>query len=328
MSQLLLQLNWTYTAILYDNDDFGQRGVDGLLQASKDLDICFPEVIPIGNHNFTYIQSVIKDRIMKIGKFDSTNPPTRGIIVFGGYTFSQLVIQSVENIVNDNLNESTLQNPAFIFSERSVDMGRQFSKASRGAFIPSPRRASISQFQETFVDTFVNITKLYLQDNFLKEMYQEVFNCSLSDSQDDHACPAISDTDVRQRIPMSQFNQYAIQAVGAIVYATKIVHDSDTVCGPSEGICNNFINTSVTDKNDFFEVLTGKTINFDVEFGNFRISEFRKESDLKIEFGDTPEVRAVPENVFPVYEVYNYQTCSSTESQGCLVKVRLLFSQL
>lgn len=294
MRQLLQTLDWTFLAVIYDDTSYGHGGLEGLQSAIKGLDICFPETIAIDSssgYDNANIEHVIRTRILKDNS-SLEDPPISGIVVFGSYLLAQAVLRVLEH---DFTNTESL--PALLFSESAVYIEGLFPNTSRGSFIPSPTRRDIQEFTEyEWTNMFVDKQILYetaSTDRFFKDMYEQTFNCQLADSIANDNCSSISESDLHAAIPPSQYNQYAVQALGAMAYAIRKVFKS--ACNNDISVvCDRFEHTSETHRAEFIRALENTSsdqINFDKDFGNhLRLVVFQQPDDLTIYFKDSPEV--------------------------------------
>ena len=325
MQKLLKELDWTLMAVIHDDSSYGKGGLDELKASVESSDICFPETIAIQSNNQTYIQDILKTKVFKIGSESKTDPPISGIVIFGTYTLSEAVLQAVEQLqleYQSNVNVSIY--PAFLFSETSIYIEGSFPNTSRGSFIPSPRRVEIASFQNYLTNLFLNKQQLYVEastDLYLKQLYGHIYGCVAADSYVNDKCPNITRTELETRLQASVYNQFAIQAASAVAVAVKAIHAQ--ACPQSQGVCNDFKTTALTKRNDFFQTLVGRTINFDIDLGTFRIAEFQN-PDLKISFDNSTE--SILGSDYPLYEVYNHQICDAATNTACLKNVRVIYS--
>lgn len=320
MQQLLKELDWTFVAVIYENTSYGRGGLEGLQRAIEGSDICFPETIAIDDLNQTYIETILKTRVFNIDSTSQDDPPISGIIVFGLYSLAEVVLQAVDKIqVEYKRNTSVSVYPSFVFSETAIYIEGKFPNSSRGSFIPSPRRLEIAAFQGYLSGILLNKTQLYEKaeaDIFLRQLYEHVYECDIADSVENDTCKTLTQNELAIQLPPSLYSQFAVQATSAVALAIKLVRDH--ACGLNQPACDALRTTLVSKRNDFFTALVGRTINFDTDLGNFRLSEFQN-PDLMITFDEETESKLG--SGFPEYELFNHQMTTAQTNTAHIVKV-------
>lgn len=312
MIEFLEALNWTYMAIIYDDDSYGRGGKEELLEKSKGLDVCFPVLIPVEttNSNVIKLATDIRDKII------SAEVPISGVLVFGSSFLADLVLVSTEKVVRSNAN---MEPPVFLFSEAGGYIQGRHTNISKGAFVLSPPRRTISSFQEEWTNIFTDTSRLYQEiksNALLRDVYSESFNCTLAETQDKNTCRQLTKREFEETVPISVYNQYAIQTT--LVFANVIKNVFERTC-PNKDICPKILDTHETPRDEFMKELSAiPEINFD-NFGSFRdIEEFR-DPDLIVNFLTSSEINLLGD--FPQYEVYSHQICPGEIERTCLIKV-------
>ncbi|KAL4221471.1 hypothetical protein ACF0H5_019729 [Mactra antiquata] len=314
MSSFISKLDWTYIAIIYSDDAYGQGGKDALLEETAGLDVCFPVrvAIPAGQNTASNLEQIIDEQILR------ADIPISGILVFGNFLLSENTLKATEAILE---RETNLDPPVFLFSEAGHTIVGKYANASRGAYVLSPRRKIMSKFQTywrslfTGANSFDNLYAENLTANtWLRDLYNVAFNCSLPTDRSANTCPNLSLQTVTEGVAPSVYNQYAIQAALVTANVTKQVLSG--VCSPG-ALCNQFLDTSITKRSVFIERLQSFPVKFDDDFNNFRLPEFQ-DPDLVIEYNGTCE--AVLPTDFPLYEVYNQQYIGMSDTLQ-LIKV-------
>lgn len=310
MHKFIERLNWTYMAIIHDNDTYGAGGVNGLLAEMKNSDICFPVIIAVEQllYNQTTIEQDIEHKII------GADIPISGILVFGSSKLAKLSLTVTENIIKRN---SSAIRPVFLFSEAGGYIEGHKTNISRGAFVLSPPRMIIKSFQDEWYELFRNKTELALQiqnNDWLRHTVETKFNCSIANQ----ACTSFNSSAVDAVMPASVYNQFAVQATLVMVKLAKTILQK--AC--SNGNCSDFYDINKTPRDEFIRNMDGLRVYPDRDFGSFRVPEFRG-PDLIMEFNATsPEVKIPGE--FPLYEVYNHQICNSQTGANCLKQVRCI----
>ncbi|WAR04214.1 GRM2-like protein [Mya arenaria] len=319
MKQFLVSMNWTFLAIIHDDNAYGSGGARALLETAKGLDICFPEVIPVGaDYNVTVVENLLRERVYRIGR--SPLPPVTGIIVFGTFYLTSAVLKAADNISRQGGDAANIR-PVFLLSEAAGYLEGDTDPITKGAFVLSPPRRNMSEFETEW--------KLSLTDNsilrteagnnlYFKKMYEQIRNCQFSETNTSSSvyCRAMTDAEFRDQIPNTVYNQYGIQAAMVVAKAVDLV--SGKVC-PRAASCPQLTNTSLAPRAEFISVLENRHIDFDADFGSFRLDAF-KNQNLGIVFNGSADPVFIPAGQSPEYEVYSHQDCPGSSSP-CLRKV-------
>ncbi|XP_053408226.1 uncharacterized protein LOC128559766 [Mercenaria mercenaria] len=272
-----------YMAIVYDDDEYGRDGKEEILARSQGFDVCFPVFIPVDptQSHVTKLETDISDKIIV------ADIPITGILVFGSSFLADLVLGATENVIKKNPN---VTRPVFLFSEAGGYIQGQHTNISKGAFVLSPPKRIISRFREEWKGTFTDTTKLYQKiesNTWIRDVYKENFNCTLAETEGKNICRQISLLEFEEAIPVSVYNQYAIQAAMVIAKVAKNVFGR--AC-PSNELCARFLDTWKTHREEFIKELSMmQAINFD-DFGSSReIKEFR-DPDLVVNFTESVDI--------------------------------------
>ena len=310
MNQLVQELDWTYMAIIYENDTYGSNGVDGLLSDIKTTnDLCFPFTVAVDplepqEQLVQTIESELQNLI-----FGSN---ISGFLIFGSVKLATAVMKATENLKNDTTDFSI---PTFLFAESSSYFEGSFRGVSKGAFAVSPPRKTIQPFEDHWVDIFTNVNSLYnaaTSNIYLKKLYYDVFGCQLAPSKDSHTCPVVTREEVLDKLKSSLYNQYAIQAVMIASKVAKEIYRSE--CGTTSN-CDKLYEVP---RKRFIDVLNTLTINFDDDFVN-ELRLFKTPVDLQISFNRRTDATLPPG--YPSYAVYNHQKCPNDQSEFCFIEV-------
>lgn len=315
MNQLVQDLDWTYMAIIYENDTYGNNGVKDLLSSITSRDVCFPYKISVNplDAQESLVQTLDADlrRIV----FDAN---ITGLLVFGSTKLATAVMKATE-IIKNNTSEFTI--PVFLFSEASSYLEGTFRGVSKGAFAVSPPRKSVQEFDKHWIDIFTDLDILYntIPSNvYIKQLYETTFECSLADSKENHNCSTLSREEVGKMLRPSLYNQYAIQAAMTVSKVAKEIYEAECPSAPN---CDELY---IVPRKRFIDVLNTLTIKFDDDF-SLRLDAFKDPVDLEISFNGKSD--ATLPSGYPVYAVYNHQKCNADPSVFCFEEVRnkLLF---
>ena len=291
-------MNYTYMAVIYGDDTYGQ-GLKDLLQSSiGSVDFCIPIEIPLlGNE--TDLQNLLQTKLI------NASPPISGVVVFLPHVTTYSVLEAVQNVLND----TNITTPVFVLSESNTYIPDNSKDTIKGSFVLSPRRTIIQQFEWT--DRLANLSRLYeevVSNKWLRDIYKDGFGCELADNFGDNSCAAKSADEIQAVFPDSAYTQYAVQT--AMTLAKVVKETYLQVC--NSGVCVEFLSLP---RARFIQTANDISVHYDDDFGSFELDEF-KSPDLEIEFNNSPD--AVLKSSLPLYEVYNFQLCNTSL---CLVRV-------
>ena len=309
MNLLVQELNWTYMAIIYDNDSYGINGVSELVSSIRSNDVCFPYKIAI--HPSVTNEALVQNLEAHLNDI-IVDSRISGVLVFGSQTLGMAVLNATGNFMDSNPNFTS---PVFLFSESSSYFDGEFERISRGAFAMSPPRRDVQEFTEHWVSLFKDVNKLYSSNMFIKSVYESVFSCQLAASSTNHNCSVLDRATILEKLKPSLYNQYAIQATMLIAKAVKEVHKAE--CGEHTTRCDKLMTVS---RQIFIDVFNHLNVNLYYEFSSFRINAFRN-PDLIVNFNGSAD--AMLEAGYLEYEVYNHQKCQTSDaSKGyCFAQV-------
>ena len=308
MNLLVQDLDWTYIAIIYENDTYGVSGVNELLASIQSKDVCFPYRIQVDPSETQESLIQILDSHLNSLLVDSK---ISGLLVFGSLKLGTAVMKATEILLQNNPN---ISNPVFLFAEGSSYFTNQFRGVSKGAFVLSPPRRTVEKFQEYWTSIFTNIHTLYntiTENPYIKTLYESSFNCTLADSSGNHNCPSLTTEEVLDTLKPSLYNQYAIQAAMTVAKVVKVVHEAE--CGTQ----TNCEKLYVVPRQTYIDVLDNLIVKFDDDF-TLRLDAF-KDPDLQVTFNGATDV-LLPSG-FSAYEVYNHQKCATGSPEFCFKKV-------
>ena len=310
MNLLVQELNWTYMAIIYDNDSYGINGVSELVSSIRSNDVCFPYKIAI--HPSVTNEALVQNLEAHLNDI-IIDSRISGVLVFGSLTLGMAVLNATDNLRDLH---SNFTSPVFLFSESSSYFDGDFERVSRGAFAMSPPRKDVQEFTEHWVSLFANVSKLNSSNSFIKSVYESVFSCKLAASSTNDSCSVFDRATILEKLKPSLYNQYAIQATMLIAKAVKEVHKAE--CGPHPTRCDKLTTVS---RQKFIDVFNHLNMNFYDEFLRLRIIAFRNPA-LIVKFNGSAD--AILDAGYSKYEVYNHQKCqASSAGEGyCFAQVK------
>ena len=308
MNLLIQELDWTYMAIIYDNDSYGINGVSELLSNVKSKDICFPRKIAID----PFMAQADLLTILKLHLEDLLiHSNIGGILVFGSLKLGTAILKATDIFLEGNPNYTS---PVFLFSESSSYFDDQFTNVSRGAFAVSPPRRYVQEFLDYWTTIFTDVDTLYVtiaSNKYIKLLYEKTFSCELAEAKEHHNCTLPSRGAVLNKLKPSLYNQYAVQAAMTITKAVKEVHYKE--CETKLFHCTELFNVP---RQRFIDIINKLVVKFDDDF-SLRLKTF-KNPDLQISFNGETDITLPPD--YPEYEVYNHQMCAA-EERFCFKKV-------
>ena len=132
-------------------------------------------------YNVTMLEDVVRNKVYNINE-TRNEPPISGIIEFGSYQIVETVFQAIHNLENDNLT-AHYNRPSVVLSETGTYFEGKFSNVSKGAFVLSPPRRIISEFQANWNNSHTISEKLKAEvdtNRYFKEMFEILMNCQFS----------------------------------------------------------------------------------------------------------------------------------------------------
>ena len=324
MRDFLQAMNWTMLAVIYDDDTYGRGGLQSLTEAVNGRGVCFPVKVsvPTDRRNVSEIEKQLRDQVYRLDQPEL--PAIRGILIFGSYYLTKVVLEAVRNINNDSSANST-QPPIFLFSEPGTYIEGDFADIAKGSFVVNPPRRRVdgkeANFEKHWRDILQNTTSAQqeAQNNmYFKEMFEQMQECSFASNGTTNQCVGMTNETVSRVFKNNIYTQYAVQAALLSAFAVKKVYAEK--CAGGQGPCERFIDTSTTPRSRFIDKVrhTDEPIEFDREFGLFRPFHDPK---IIMTFEDDADIRLGPN--LPLYEVNNYRyspTCPNA-SVPCFVKV-------
>ncbi|KAH3690224.1 hypothetical protein DPMN_194986 [Dreissena polymorpha] len=322
MHEFLVEARWTMLTVFYINDTYGRGGFRALYEILVGSDICLVDSVAIEpeKYNVTLLEDELRNKVYKINA-TMNEPPVSGIIVFGSYPIVEALFQAIQNLENDK-RTAHYNRPSVILSETGTYVEGKFPNVSKGAFVLSPPRRIISEFQTYWTNSLTVSEQMKAEvetNRYFKEMFETLMNCQFANKELANYCrPMTLEQQTKQFAP-SVYTQYAIQASLVIAFSVKRVHS--TAC-PTGGACDAFRDVDITKRCAFIEAIENKKIVFDLDFGGLRLQEFQSPL-LTVRFEGSSDVRFVPSNAFPEYEIYNHRLHSRCPKRDtpCLIKV-------
>ncbi|XP_052255240.1 uncharacterized protein LOC127860953 [Dreissena polymorpha] len=327
MHEFLVAARWTMLTVIYMNDTYGRGGFWELSERLVGSDICVVGSVAIEpeKYNVTVLEDVVRNEVYKIND-TRDEPPVSGIIVFGSYQIVEALFQAIQNLENDN-KSAHFNRPSLILSETGTYFEGKFPNVSKGAFVLSPPRRIISEFQTHWKNSLTISQTLKAEANanrYFKEMFEGLMNCQFFNEVQANYCRPMAPEEQTMHAAQSMYTQYAIQSALVTAFSVKRVHSAACLTG---GACDAFKLANMTKRSAFIDAIQNQNITFDRDFGGLRLQEFQSQhllTALTVRFEGSSDVKFVPSNMFPEYELYNHrldsQRCAQKDAP-CLIKV-------
>ena len=310
-------INWTYVAVIHDDDAYGREAVQQLLSVSTRKYTCFPEVFPIDPHLST--DEMFQQLLTNIKSLQNRTNHVSGIALFGGSRLSETTLEVVNELFR---NDSNFEVPKILTSEGfwSVEKARsEILNITKGMFLATPPRRKIDEIYDYWKQQLMDINAI-IDDGYLSNVYNEVKQCDLNINGTN--CVPLSDEEIELNFPQPFSVQYAVQAALIMAKAIRGVYDK---------VCNTQMQTQTClqallnePKQSFLNEMDSQTIDFDADFGTFRLNAYKKDPALIVSYSKTSSEPQIPDT-FSSYDVYNKRTCNDDADQFCLVKVGFFY---
>ena len=319
MLGFMQQVNWTYVAIIHDDDSYGREAVDQLLSTSGQRYTCFPEVFPVdpqltSDQMHQQIKRNLESLQMRI-------VPISGIVLFGGNRLGTTVLEVINDIYRSN---SSYEVPKILASEGfwSVEQERiDINNVTKGLYMTTPPIRKIEEFEKYWMDKLLGNITAVAENKYLSDVYRLVKNCNLTDKAT--ICDSLTHEEIEVNFPQPYVVQYAVQAAFSIARAIKGVYNS---LGGCPGVnCRQLL--LAEPKSHYLEILENSenTVDFDEDFsgtkGSLRLDVFKLEPKLELNF---TVLSSDPVYTLPAvlsYAVYNKQTCKDNVDKLCMERV-------
>ncbi|KAL5010376.1 hypothetical protein ScPMuIL_012681 [Solemya velum] len=311
MVDLMLKLNWTYVAVLYEDDIYGNEASNELIASAKASGICVNKAISVNNNLRT--DEIVDFFSHSLGNLsDQDGNRIGGLVFFGGSQLARLLALSTNNLTS----RQTL--PVFIFSEGVNGQNELFKfgnwtpiPATKGSYTLNPFSVELTEFTEHWQSMLKKESTLLAEskaNSWLLDLFEEQTGCR----PDIGTCSFLNDEEIYHKFPLVFYSQYAVEAALAIAWTIK--HVLSDAC-PSGGICPRFCDVPVS---DFITRLSGSNINLGMDFHPFYVKSFR-ENKMTLAFDRNNDVQ-LSENI-PAYEVQIFKACADVIIDFCFVKV-------
>lgn len=307
------QVNWTYVAIIHDDDTYGREAVGQLLTTSGQRYTCFPEVFPVDPHLHTdQMYQQIKSNVESL---QMRTVPISGIVLFGGNRLGKTVLKVINDVYRTN---STYEVPKLLASEGfwSVEQEQiDINNVTKGLYMATPPIRKTEEFESYWMDNLLGNITAVTENEYLSDVYRLVKNCNLIDKAT--ICESLIPEEIEENFPQPYVVQYAVQAAFSIARAIKGVYDS---LGCSVANCRQRLLEEP--KSRYLEFLenTNNTVDFDEDFA-IRLDVFKLEPKLELNFTDQSSDPFYTVPAVLSYAVYNKQTCKSNVDKLCMEKV-------
>ncbi|KAK3610906.1 hypothetical protein CHS0354_018813 [Potamilus streckersoni] len=305
MELLMIEMNWTYFAVIYDDDIYGREGVTDLDKRSQKRRICLTEKIPVDTQlSQQETISHLQDALISLLNRSS---PIIGIVVFGGTKLGTSFLYAINKSLN------VLQTfPILILSEASMDAGVfsvNWPTVLAGSFALNPPRRKIETFEIYWASLFQNRTKLTeaSKGNTLLLNVYERWSSEKCKNSVGVTCDPLTSNFSDPVLISSPFSDYAIHAAVVLVDAIKSVHAFK--CG--HNLCPSFVNVRRSE-------IINKLAFSEVALDDFPwLKKYLKGSSVSF----NGSVDAFYQQQPTSYVVYNCQAYTSINREDCFKEV-------
>ncbi|KAK3610909.1 hypothetical protein CHS0354_018815 [Potamilus streckersoni] len=305
MEHLLVAMNWTYFAVIYDDDAYGHEGVRHLESVSKQRGICLIEKIAIDTQ-LSYQETTSKLNETFISLVNQPSP-VLGVVVFGGTQLSA----SLLDVMNKSLN-NVQKFPILILSEAAMDVGMfavNWPTVLAGSFALNPPRRQIEKFEIYWESLYKNQTKLReeaVKNPWLLDVFELVSNPNCRPSN--ITCGQLPQNILDSILVPTPFVHFAIQATIVLIEAIKNVYNYK--CNNAD-LCSSFLNVSRTE-------ITNKLAFSKVELDAFPLN-IKSFQGISVIFNGS--VDAEPQQQSNSYVVFNCQENIDRIRDDCFKEV-------
>ncbi|KAK3585453.1 hypothetical protein CHS0354_003300 [Potamilus streckersoni] len=298
MERLMVAMNWTYFAAVYDDDAYGREGVASLEKLSKMEGICLTKKILIDTR-LSNQETILKLQETLISLMNKTSP-ILGFVVFGGTKLASNFLHAVNKSIND-----LPAIPLLILSEAAMNVGTfslDWPTVLAGSFVLSPPVRKIEKFATYWTSLFHNQTT-HIQDS--NPWLLDVFKLwSSQSSRHENG----TTEELNSVLASSTFVHYAVQAT--VVLAETIKRVRGDTC-KNDDKCPSFFNISR------FQLIK-KLANIKVDLAEFPIFIKSLES-ISVFFNGS--VDALPQQGSTSYVVFNCQKNIDGTRENCFKEV-------
>lgn len=313
----MVELEWNYIAIIYDDDIYGTEGKTALTTKATANSICVAATfaIPTGAVNVNDLKGVLQSIIQ------NTESPISGVVVFTSDTHVTSIMSTataLKNAVNDQI--------SFIISEAMGLSDSYFKNSngdifttSMGVYVVSPPQLEIDEFELYWKSTFQNVSTLVDEsrtNKWLRDVFQYYSGCLPNTNSQDPGCSELDTSKLELVSQKSAWTSYAVKAAYVVADVIKELHTS--LCSGQQGLCTQMKTALHTNKAS----LINKMHDLSVDFGQF---PFVPETLKNIKFSFPGINDAKYQEGFPDYEVYHYRKCLQNSNLFCFEKVKILY---
>ncbi|KAK7097282.1 hypothetical protein V1264_004287 [Littorina saxatilis] len=261
MIRLMLQLQWNYVAIVYDDDDYGRSAATELRRLAEKHQVCVPVFVslPVDARSSAFVKQA-KNISQQLRS--TMNGLVRGLVVLGATSTTQKLLRIISSdiaFVSVILSEAVDLNRATLLTS-----GGQVSAVSAGALVTSPPFIDLPELKPLWNDLWSNGTSFLEQAGkipWLGEYFTQLSSCSADDST---TCWSQAETQrqiqkVSEEAEVPLYVGYQVKAVAVMV--TLLKHLQEEKCGSaSSGLCSGLV-TTISQRTGIIETLEDSTLN-------------------------------------------------------------------
>jgi len=316
MVSLMVELEWNYIAIIYDDDIYGTEGKTALTKKAAANSICVAATfaIPTGAINVNDLKGMLNNIIQ------NAESPISGVVVFTSDTHVTSIMSTataLQNEINDQI--------SFIISEAVglsdsyfKDSNGNVYKTSKGVYVVSPPQLEIEEFELYWTGTFQNVSTLVDEsrtNKWLRNVFQYYSGCLPTTNSQDPGCQELDTSKLALASQKSAWTSYAIEAAYVVADVIKELHTS--LCSGKEGLCTEMKTALHRNKASLINKMNGLSVDF-------RQFPFVPKTlkNIRLSFPGINDAKYQEE--FPDYEVYHYRRCLQNSNLFCFEKVKII----
>ncbi|XP_050416439.2 uncharacterized protein LOC126830173 [Patella vulgata] len=270
MLELMLELQWNYVGIIYEDDDYGKDAAQLLKKLTSGKGICVPVYSSFNNTNSDdtfqlFVKNILDLKVGGIIYIGSENLITKLLGLFQ----SSSLVRDIEII----LSESNRLNSLYLRR-----LGQEYFSISRGILVTSAPKIELQEFTEYW--------KNIKTKTFSQSWISETGDAGILDSK------------------QSVYVNYAVKAV--LVLANLLKKLSQKHCSGSNTICPQLRHLS---KQTYIDEMADLKINLTAEFP-YTSQMFQNTLAENITFKTNREINYNSEPNRQEYEVFNFQQCT------------------
>ncbi|XP_076467886.1 uncharacterized protein LOC143298802 [Babylonia areolata] len=298
---LLLQLQWNYVAIIYDDDDYGRSAATELRQLAEQKQLCIPVFAGLPTDT-TSSQYAIKANQIASELKSAENGLVRGVVILGAAATTRSLLATLGqhvSYVTLVLSEAVALHRATLLTPNG-----RVADLARGTMVTTPPYLDIPEVTALWTELWSNNSVFgnHVTTNpWLGEYFHQLVGCSYNASGCwDGASAQRTGLLATEGGKLNLFVSYQVKATAVMAALLKQLHDS--TCGTSaRGVCSQ-LQQQLAQRQDVLDTLRHVTLNLSV----FSSMSSAFSSMTSVTFNDTTG-DVVTEQSEEDYTVFNFR---------------------